>query len=81
MVISPLLNGEFRQRPLSPTHTDRKWFFCKIRQWFRLNFWASRFYKSKDTKLYEFSSVKIVKEENALLPVGLRLFSVYAVPS
>lgn len=34
-------------------------FFCKIRQWFRLNFWASRFYKSKDTKLNEFSSVKI----------------------
>ena len=41
------------------TPTGSVFFFCKIRQWFRLNFWASRFYKSKDTKLYEFSSVKI----------------------
>ena len=39
--------------------SNRKWTFCKIRQWFHLNFWASRLYDSKDTKHYEFGSVKV----------------------
>ena len=39
---------------------NRKWTFCNIRLWFRLNLWANRLYKSKDNR------------ENASIPVDVR---------
>ena len=58
-LINQSINREFKQRPFWATHVKSEWTFCKIRQWFRLNFWASRLYDSKDTKHYEFGSVKV----------------------
>ena len=52
--------GSLRKDVFERRTSNRKWTFCKIRQWFRLNFWASRLYDSKDTKHYAFGSVKVL---------------------
>ena len=52
--------GSFRKDVFGRRTSNRKWTFCIIRQWFPLYFWASRLYDSKDSKLYEFGSVKVL---------------------
>ena len=45
---------------INQKQVNRKWTFCNIRLWFRLNLWANRLYKSKDSR------------ENASIPVDVR---------
>ena len=45
---------------INQKQVNRKWTFCNIRLWFRLNLRANRLYKSKDSR------------ENASIPVDVR---------
>ena len=48
---------QLKQRLFRMTHVNQKWTLCILKQWVYPNLRANPFYKSKDTKQYNFGSV------------------------